>query len=66
VRVWEHYEINVTIQRKISFMGLWNLPAGFQQMDTQKWIRRRNLEARKLVTFFISLFPTLKLKIYYI
>jgi hypothetical protein len=63
VHVWEHYEINVKIQRKISFLGLWNLQAGFQQMDTQKWIRRRNLEARKLVSFFISLFQTLKLKI---
>ena len=46
VRVWEHYEINVSVQRKIVYMGSWNLDTGFQQMDAQKWIRRRNLEVR--------------------
>ena len=37
-------------------MGSWNLDAGFQQMDTQKWIRRRNLEVRnfKIISYDIG------------
>ena len=50
IQVWEHYEINISVQRKISYLGSWNLDTGFQQMDTQKWIRRRDLE----VSFVIS------------
>ena len=46
VRVWEHYEINISVQRKILYMGSWNLNEGFQQMDAQKWIRRQDLEVR--------------------
>ena len=38
VRVWEYYEINISVQRKILYMSSWNLAAGFQQTDAQKWI----------------------------
>ena len=51
VRVWEHYEINLSVPRKILYMGSWNLDAGFQQMDAQKWIRRRDLEVRSFKSF---------------
>ena len=62
VRVWEHYEINISVQRKIVYMGSWNLDAGFQQMGAQKWVRRRDLEVRSFKSFlhYISinvLFP---------
>ena len=50
IQVWEHYEINISVQRKILYMGSWNPDNGFQQMDTQKWIRRADLE----VSFVIS------------
>ena len=51
VRVWEHYEINISVQRKILYMGSWNLDTGFQQTDAQKWIRRRDLEVRSFNLF---------------
>ena len=51
VRVWEHYEINISVQRKILYMGSWNLNEGFQQMDAQKWIRRQDLEVRSFKSF---------------
>ena len=51
VDVWEHYEINLSVQRKILYMGSWNLAAGFQQTDAQKWIRRRDLEVRSFNSF---------------
>ena len=50
VHIWEHYSISKSAQRKISYLGSWNLDTGFQQMDTQKWIRRTDLE----VSFVIS------------
>ena len=59
VHIWEHYAIGYyeikksvqqEVQRKISYLGSWNLDTGFQQMDTQKWIRRADLE----VSFVIS------------
>jgi hypothetical protein len=46
VHIWEHYSISKSVQTKISYLGSWNLDAGFQMMDTQKWIRRGNLEVR--------------------
>ena len=46
VYIWEHYSISKSVQTKISYMGSWSLDAGFQMMDTQKWIRRGNLEVR--------------------
>ena len=69
VRVWEHYEINVSVQRKIAYMGSWNLDAGFQQMDAQKWIRRQDLEVRtfksflhyKIIFFFSKLHKSSKI-----
>ena len=44
VHIWEHYGIGKSVQRKIVYLGSWNLDAGFQLMDSPKWIRRRNLE----------------------
>ena len=46
VHIWEHYSISKSAQRKISYLGSWNPNAGFQLMDTPKWIRRGNLEVR--------------------
>ena len=46
VYIGEHYSISKSVQTKISYMGSWSLDAGFQMMDTQKWIRRGNLEVR--------------------
>ena len=49
VHIWEHYGISKSVQRKILYLGSWNLDAGFQlmdSMDTPKWIRRGNLEVR--------------------
>ena len=46
VYIWEHYEISKSVQRKILYLGSWNLAAGFQLIDTPKWIRRGNLEVR--------------------
>ena len=46
VHIWEHYGISKSVQRKILYLGSWDLDAGFQLMDTPKWIRRGNLEVR--------------------
>ena len=46
VHIWEYYGISESVQRKISYLGSWNLDAGFQLMDTPKWIRRVDLEVR--------------------
>ena len=53
VHIWEHYAIGYyeikksvqqEVQRKISYLGSWNLDAGFQMIDIPKWYRRKNLE----------------------
>ena len=51
VHIWEHYGISKSVQRKILYLGSWNLDAGFQLMDTPKWIRRGNLEVRDFKFF---------------
>ena len=33
VHIWEHYGISKSVQRKILYLGSWNLDAGFQLMD---------------------------------
>ena len=47
VHIWEHYGISKSVQRKILYLGAWNLDEEFQLMNTPKWIRRGNLEVRK-------------------
>ena len=61
VHIWEHYSISKSVQTKILYLGSWNLDAGFQLMDTPKWIRRGNLEVRDFE--FIS---HLESSIYYV
>ena len=60
VHIWEHYaigyyEIKKSVQRKILYLGSWNLEAGFQLMDIPKWIRRKNLEGHH---FMVAAMPS--------
>ena len=44
VNIWEYYEINSSVSRKVIHLGNWNLAYGLNITKLDKWTRRTNLE----------------------
>ena len=49
--LWEMYEIYPTLPSKVNYLGYWNAKQGLQYEEPRKWVRRQNLEVKKLITF---------------
>ena len=47
ISIWEMYKIHQTMPSKIMQYGNWSTKNGIMVMETNKWIRRKNLEVNK-------------------
>ena len=44
IEMWEMYEIHPSIPRKINHLGSWSDQVGFDFVEPQKWMRRKNMD----------------------
>ena len=42
--IWEFYEINSSVPRKILYYATWAIETGLRIKNTKKWSRRKNME----------------------
>ena len=59
--IWEFYEINSSVPRKILHYAAWVTETGLRIKNTSKWSRRKNMEVTKFETHKMSILASQKI-----